>query len=153
MMLTDTLKLADINDIPKIATLCRQFFDESPFAGYTYSEKKVLGHLQAAVLDKLNHTMLVSVDEDKVVGVIVGQKVVPVFSTDPVAMEVCWFLEPKYRESRRGLELLEGYIQWAQLVGCKHIQTALLVNEKHDVDKLMRLHGFKHTEQGFQRTF
>ena len=147
--LTDTLRLATREDIPTLCEMSRKFFDASPFAYWDYSAAKVEGILSAALLDPKNYVLLASVDGDKVVGFLAGTKQVPLFSTDTVTIEIGWWLDPEYRDGRRAMELLDGYIEWAKLIGAKHVNMALMANPDHDVQKIMKLRSFKHSEQGF----
>lgn len=145
------MRTADLQDVPALIKMFREFHRTSPFAHFAFAEEKIRGLLAAAIIDPSSWVVLVSVDGDKIVGCIVGMKQIPVFSTDVCSLEVCWWLEPEYRNSPRGLELLDGYIEWAKLIGVQHINTALLAGYDHDVGRIMKIRGFRHSEQGFTK--
>src|SRR5690606_41060823 len=69
---------------------------------------------------------LVALSGGKVVGFIVGAATEPVFSSNRVAMELGWWIEPEHRGTRGALLLYNAYEDWAYRVGCSHVQGAYL---------------------------
>jgi hypothetical protein len=156
LRLTETLKIAEPDDVKTLEPLLLAFFKMSPYQDLNLDLGKCLRNLMSMCIDRKNSIVLLSMEGDKIVGLIAGTKILPVFSSDPVALELAWFVYPEYRKSPRGIELLDGYEEWAKLVGCKASQFSLLASvdpEDTDVSKLFKMRGFKHTEQMFQRSY
>lgn len=153
MQLTKTMKVAQPDDIQKLPELLLEFFRASPFQDYHFNQDKVFNTLQKMCIDRKNSIVLLSMDGDTPVGIIAGQKVLPTFADDEVALELAWYLKPEYRKSRRGLELLDGFEEWAKLVGCKFVQYSILKTGEDDnaVEKIYKHRGFHQTEAGFQK--
>ncbi len=155
MQITPTLKVGQPDDIPQLPPLLKEFFKMSPFTEYTLDLPKVMDALPKMAVDRQNSIVLLSTDGEKVVGLIVGQRVIPTFSNDPVALELAWYLQPDYRRSRRAVEMLDAFEAWAKMVGCKFVQYSILKGteeaDDHDVSKIYKMRGFKLTEQGFQK--
>jgi GNAT superfamily N-acetyltransferase len=125
-----TLRHATLEDIPALLELADRLFDNSPMQmGLDLDKGKAKEKLEAAIIgDKKDFLVLVSYDKDKIVGVLAAYAFSPVFSSDRIACEVFWYLDPEYRKGRRGIQMMEAYEYWAKLVGCKIAQYGWLTS-------------------------
>lgn len=63
-------------------------------------------------------------DEDKIVlvdtgkGFLLGMKAYFYFGRDTIATETAWWVEPKYRETKIGRDLLGAFEEWAKEHNC-----------------------------------
>lgn len=124
-----TLRHATLNDIPELMKLARKLFKGSPMEAMRIDIEKARAQLERAIIsDHKDNLVLVSHDEGKIVGVIAAYAFYPIFSSERIACEILWYLEPEYRKGRRGLDMMKAYEYWAKLVGCTVAQYGWLTS-------------------------
>ncbi|UXM94638.1 GNAT family N-acetyltransferase [Bartonella sp. HY329] len=111
------IRLARIEDAGEIIALAKQFHEASrttlPFS------YRMADNLFAKCLDDFNHLCIILVKDDKIVGFLAAQCGYLHFSTDLVAQEIAWFIEPESR-GLESLKMLNFYERWAVERGCKY---------------------------------
>ncbi len=142
-----SLKLAGPQDLQAFLRMSQLFHEDSPFHPVTtLSVAKLTLLFQTAIDSK--HTqvaILLLKDEDRAVGMLVGMVGSPVFSDDLIASELAWFIEPEYRGSRKALQLVYAYEEWARRMGCKNVSMSLLT-ALTDASKTYERLGYTKTE-------
>jgi hypothetical protein len=91
-------------------------------------------------------------DGEQPVGFFVG-KVHPLFfSKDLVAVDTVWYVLPKSRGSRVGLQLLELFEKWSESKGVKDIRIGQTSKLEHSAfDKIMGKRGYEYVGSYFVR--
>lgn len=147
------LKLAQPYHIPEIRDFCRKFFSESPYHDFPYDEKKV-----DETIDKIvnaygkGHVVIVYEKYGKAVGCIAGTVVDFLLNHGKIATEIMWWVEPEYRKSRAGIELLNAFESWATYSKCELVQMISLNTEiGKALGGLYRRRGYVETEQAYMK--
>lgn len=95
--------------------LCEKHHESVAFGALPFSRKKVFSILEKAVSgDPKEAILVVSIDRDKIVGVILATVAEISFSEEKVASELAFWLLPGYRKSRRVLDLVSAFEYWAK---------------------------------------
>ena len=94
---------------------------------------------------------LVAVDLDEcIVGLFFGLRAVLPMTETPVAIEVIWWVDSKYRRAGVSHEIKDAAENWAKLVGCHYLH--FTASNTVDLDLLSRyykINGFVETERNF----
>lgn len=141
------LKLASMSDLETVVKLVAIFVKNSPYKNEVYDEDKVRGVVRNLLLDKNKGIVILLMKDDVPVGFIGGFLTEMVFSREPVAAELFWWVDPQYR-SRKSLMLKEAFEYWSRRVGAKKIQMSSTV----DNDKVARYYertGYDPFERSF----
>lgn len=147
-----TLRHAGMKDIPYVIEFGKKIWYESPYARFTVDEKATREQIERFIIEgQEDYLVLLSHDEGKPVGTLVAYAFKPLFSSDKAAVEVCWWLEPEYRTSKRAIEMMDAYEYWAKLVGCKVVQYGLLTSSPQRMTKLYEKRGAKLAETVYHK--
>jgi len=144
------LKIADYTDVPELKRMSLLFKENSPYKDFPVDEDKVeqliLSLIGAGPKDCV---VLLSIIEDKPVGMVAGLSREWIFSKEKHATEIVWWVDPEYR-GEAGKELQEAFVFWANKGGCKYLHMTLLENkDKTKMKKLYEKQGFKLFEQAW----
>lgn len=134
------IRKATKKDIIDIVLLTKQFLKE--FKGPLGFDGKYFSDNLDKVIEDENFFFYVAEDQGEVIGFLAGAKNFVLFSSEPTAIEIGWFMEPAYRNGKEGLALLNKFIEWAGDVGCHVISMG-------DLSKLQDL-GPLYTRKGFE---
>ena len=150
------LKLIEKEDTDRFIELCSNFHQASPFAKTNFSPEKInnlVGQIIAS--DKRESIVILLMSEEGVAqGFIVGMTSETPFGTEKIAMELAWWVEEEYRGSRKSIELLLAYKQWAKKVGCSTVQVGFIEGySPKGLDRLYTSQGFKLHERGYMGVF
>lgn len=144
------LKLLEEHDIPRVVELGRNFFDASPYNSLTFSEQATENFLYACLARPENNICILAVEDEEVVGALVGSISNLPFSEDTVAAEIAWWVEPDYRKGTVGRDLKEAYEYWAIKMGAKKISMALLSGDYEKLlDRYYRSTGYVKAETAY----
>jgi hypothetical protein len=136
-----SISLATVNDIPELIKLSKALHQLTIYKQFNFNESKVEGLLKKAITgDVKDGLVLVSWDLEKINGLLGALVMEPMYSTDKLASEWVWWVDPSCTNSKKKLvKLLEGYEYWAKNVAkCK----AILVG---------RMYGFDNSENYLKR--
>lgn len=107
------VRRAELKDVPRLIELGEKFaLDSQKAHGLSISRKKIGEFADLSVTAK-NYLVLVLEDE-VIIGLIVGILTVPFFSDDVVMQEFVWYVE---NGERAGLLLLKGMEKMAKAMG------------------------------------
>ena len=149
-MITDHVRLAEEADIPVLLKLAENFMKSSPYRIMKFDRSKGKDFLRSVINGpKIDSICLVALDKGVVVGFIVGAATEPVFSSNKIAMELGWWIEPEHRGTRGSLLLYTAYEDWAYRVGCSHVQGAYLPGTSVDLDSFYKKRGYVQTESSY----
>lgn len=149
-----TLRFAGLNDIDGIIELAKKLYAESPYKVFQLDLSKVRAGLEKFIIEGgKNHLALLSHDNGRTVGALVAYAYEPLFSNERIAVEVLWYLDPSFRTSTRGVEMMNAYEYWAKGVGCKVAQYGILSSSPSGMEKLFDKRGLELTERIYQKVF
>ncbi len=141
-----TIRKATNEDNLDIILLTKQFLKEfNP--PIKLDSKHFLTNLETVVEDP-SYFFYVSEQEGEVVGYLSGAKSYTLFSSQPMAIEVGWFMLPEYRGSTDGLKLLNKFIEWGKEQGCEVISMGDLAAVQ-DLGPLYSRKGFELYERTY----
>lgn len=144
------LKLLEETDIPAVMDMGRHFLSASPYSELEFSEDATRAYLFSCLTNPEERICILSMDGSVPVGALLANTSYAPFSSDKVATELAWWVEPEYRKSRRGLDLKEAYEFWAMKMGAKKIGMALLKTEHGPgLHKLFLRGGYKEAETAY----
>lgn len=147
------LRFATTDDIPFLVSFGRKFHALSPLSDVPFNETKV----EQTAIDLLQGPkergiILVWEEDNSPVGCLVGIVSEPYFSTESIASELVFWIEPEYRKLSTVNRLIEAYEYWANRVGAKI--TCLSCFNSLKGDTLVRMYerkGYDFCEQTFKK--
>jgi GNAT superfamily N-acetyltransferase len=117
------IRHATLEDVPQIVEYANEFLSHDPISALRVNNSKIANLVESFIIKgPKEHLLLVSFDEEGIVGVLAAFLVSPMFSDDKIAVECLWYLEPEYRTSRRGIDLANAFEYWAKMVGANIVQ-------------------------------
>ena len=147
-----TLRLATLEDIPDLLRLAKELESGSPMERLSVDYEKVRMNLEKAIISNQTEWLaLVSHVEGKPVGVLFAYCFEPIFSSQKLAVEVLWYLEPEHRKGRRGIDMMKAYEYWAKLVGCNVVQYGWMVNSPEGMKKMYERTGAELSEMTYYK--
>jgi GNAT superfamily N-acetyltransferase len=149
------IAIATWDDFPDICQMMRLFGDTYYKDYFTIDDFRI----SESVTEYLNslpseRIILLARKDNQNVGLIGGVCTTPPISSDRVAFEMAWWMEPEYRNSRLSLKLLDAYEYWSKHVAkADSIQVCSVVSDHWDtLDKFYKKKGFSHIERSYVRT-
>lgn len=124
-----TLKLATVDDVEDVVEMAIKFAKASPYGVFPVEDGKLRQLVLDLLRDRNKGIIVLYLVEGKPQGVIAGMLSEMLFSHEPIASELIWWVNPEHR-TRKSLKLKEAYEYWAKRVGAKYIQMAELNDEK-----------------------
>lgn len=121
---------------------------ESPYGPLDTDIHKIRASVEEALnKDKKESIILLSYSEDPKekgpIGILVGNIQEFPFSRDKQAFENIWYVLPKYRKNKVGLELFNAFEYWAKKLGVKVIHSAY---PSKDLEEFYTSKGYKTLE-------
>lgn len=152
-MIEQHLRLATLDDIPILLNLAKNFHKVSPYRGMRFNTQKGKDFLASVITGpKSEGVILVALKDTKPIGMLIGWAAEPVFTSNKVATELCWWVEEEYRKTRGALLLYNAYEDWAARVGCSHIQGAYLSGWRADLHDFFKKRGYIQVESSYLKT-
>ena len=146
------LKLLETKDIPRFVDLCYNFHQASPYNGRAFSVEKVSTLAKSITTsNKKDFIIITLVDDNEVTqGFLIGITSEIPFSEEKVAMELAWWVEPQARGTRKSVEMVLAFKEWAKRVDCKVAQMSMIENTGTDkIDKLYIKAGLQRAEVNY----
>lgn len=123
------LKIATPEDFDTVYTMCKKFIEQTVYNEYM-NEDVFKTIVQSFLTDTSNERVgILAFEDDKPIGMIGGAIAYFIFGGVKYATEVAWWVEPEYRKSGIGKELIEAFEYWANQVGCKFVSMSALDKE------------------------
>lgn len=124
-------------DLEDIYLLGLDMRNEGLFRTVDYDQKRVYKFLRQYVdVPDINYGVVARAD-GKLVGFFTGYVSLFFFGRDTIATEVLWYVAPKYRGSRLGIDLLKGFEDWAKDRGA--VEICIGISTGIDADKTGQL--------------
>ena len=142
------IRHATLNDVPEMLELARVLHGMARFEELPFDEDKTRAGIEKFIIgDKKTYVSLVSIEDDKVVGVLIAYCMEPLFSTKKVAIEVLLYMVPEYRSSHRGDQLIQAYEYWAKLVGASRAIGGFMYGMDERLEAFWRRRGYQDLEK------
>lgn len=146
-----TLRLATPEDLEDVLRMAREFHGVSPYSSLEFSSARSYELFKAYLDgDKTRLIIILSEQDKKPRGMVIGMASEPLFSDDLMATEIAWWMDPEYRRSRDSLLLIDAYQDWTRRIGCSITQVAML-DSVTDLSGFYKKRGFERAEQSFIR--
>lgn len=142
------LRLAERRDFEDVNRMLREFHQKSPYSSLVYDEEKVWQNFKFYLKNKNQMIIILSEQDDRPRGLIVGSISSPAFSSDLVATELAWWMDEDYRKSRDSMLLFDAYQDWTKRVGARMCHMALLSNSP-DLSKKYERNGYELSEKTY----
>lgn len=148
--MTEYLRLATLDDIPKLMKFARNFWFASPYKSMKFDPIKGEAFLRNIVTgNKMDSIVLVALHEGEPIGFLVGTSDEPAFSRARIAIELGWWIEPERRRTRASLLIYSAYEDWARRIGCSHVQGAYLPGVSPELDEFYKKRGYVQVESSY----
>ena len=139
-------KLATSEDkIEDIRDFVFDALQETPHAEMA-DKSRLTPFLYSFMLDGINKVMFLMMDDETVVGIILGVVTENVLYPE-IASEVFWFVKPEYR-GKAAIEFFELYDNWAKL---SPYSTVSYFSTGKDLSAVYERFGYKHVEVNMLR--
>lgn len=114
-----SIRYANADDVPWIMSMAKEMYDGSEYRKYPFDYQGTLEYVLGLIDAKgEGRALLVALDDrGHAVGMVWAEGVKQPWSKARIASEVVWWVDPDWRASRRGLELLGAYEAWARAQG------------------------------------
>lgn len=142
------VRQAILDDMLDILRLGRQFCEA---LGENFDRHSVVEHVDM-LLEMSNAEVLLVEDEGYVVGMAAALHL-PLYidSSQKVASELWWWVDPEYRNAGAGSALLDGLESWARSEGCTRMSMMLMeeLPGSRGVESMYYVSGYKAHERTF----
>jgi RimJ/RimL family protein N-acetyltransferase len=141
------IRNATERDIPDIIRMGHEFMETSAYSRHLTENHECMATMARRLIGQSSGALLVSEEDDALVGMI-GMFAFPHhFSGEIIAGEVIWWVAPTHRGT--GLRLFRAAEQWAKSVGAKRIQ---MIAPNPSVGKIYERMGYEQIETAYQRS-
>lgn len=131
------IRQATHDDLPAILILAEQLYTESPhFSRFTFSYEKAANLLHQLV-DSPIGCVLIAVKDGDTVGMLVAMVIEHLVSTDKMATDLGFFVDPAHRGSTIGVRLIKAFEAWANEKGI--VELTLEVNTEVEAARTVGL--------------
>lgn len=144
------LRIATLEDREAVMGMAYSFYKSSPYKDIPLDGAKVVSTVRDFI-GSPNTLCLLALDEltGTPIGVIAGHISEMIFSTQRMASEAMWWIDPKHR-GLGSFEMMEAFEYWAKLKGCTHVQMSLLGDTTGDrLTKIYNKKGYTRSEVAF----
>lgn len=146
-----SIREATEHDVIDLAILGKEFVKESQNSFLGWNSSKVYDALFDAIQREDFHIVVLQADTE-IVGMLVCFVTPCFFSDVKQAVEIVWYVTPEHRGSKKALQMLEHYEQWAKEQGAVCVNLVNLEILRGDrVAKLYKRLGYHLVENTFMK--
>ncbi len=156
MQETNTVRLANYDDLPELADMSEKFFNSTPYPKLDeFNKEETFATLRSLLaLQPLGKALLlVSTKDNKAVGMLIAIANKTLWSSSTQVTEVAWYVSEEDRETGMGKKLIEGYDFWAKMINAK--MQSMSIIESLDPDGVLKdylvKNGYTASEQALVR--
>lgn len=137
------VRRANHADLEEIVGFAEKFLQVSPYKNmYDVAYLKAfIGDLLYSVSDQI-----VLIEEGK--GMLVGMIRPFYLGYEPIATELGWWVEPEYRNSGIGRELIHAFEDWARDEGCKSL---VMISLDEELGRYYEKNGYRLIERSYMK--
>lgn len=144
------IRRATIDDLPSILRMSEDFHQASPYRNIPFNKEFLAQNVQAILINPLFSLFVAEDHNGNLVGMLAGVITQKLFSPEPAAGELVWWVDPEYRSNGIGPELHQSFQAWAISKGCSSISMVLLEDENLElIDKMYKNMGYTPTERSY----
>lgn len=148
--MTEYLRLATLDDIPKLMRFAKNFWLASPYKSMKFDAIRGEAFLRSIITgSKMDSIILVALHDGEAIGFLVGTSDQPAFSSARIAVELGWWIEPDRRGTRASFLIYSAYEDWAKRIGCSHVQGAYLPGVSPSLDEFYKKRGYVQVESSY----
>jgi GNAT superfamily N-acetyltransferase len=126
MLQMPKFKVATPEDFDAVYEMCQKFVKTTIYKDY-FTEEAMRPLAETFILSPITEKVgLLAMDGDKPVGMLGGMINNFIFGNIKMAVEIAWWIEPEYRKSGYGKELIEAFEFWAKKNGCAFVTMSFL---------------------------
>lgn len=114
------IRIATLDDLEQIVSMSMKFVQDTPYS--EYANQETIRDLAMNLVSDNNKSIILLSDHGMIAGLVTPN----LFGSGHFATELAWWIDPEYRGSREGSQLLEAFEYWSKLVGCKAINMTCL---------------------------
>ena len=132
-----SIRKAKKSDVNELFDLCVEMHKEGIYQKIEINQEKLSNFL----LSKINHReslLLVLADDDKLVGLFIGDIVAYFFSSEKLALDTIFYIVKSKRKSLGAMKLLTAYFDWANSHNVREI--CLSSTNGVEVEKIERMY-------------
>jgi len=104
--MTDEIREATIEDVPRVVELGRKFLAEGPYAGQLADNPEQATRFASLLIGNPAAKILVSDLDGRITGVLAFLLFPHHFSGEMTALEIIWYVEPQYRPGGIAMRLM-----------------------------------------------
>lgn len=151
----ENLKIGGWDDYNHILQFTNNFFQSSPYRDIVrFDEGKIAQYIMEFIeASKLERIIILALDSitKEPIGMVAGLISEVPFSSDKVATEQVWYIEPQYRNTRTSIKLVEAFEYWAREITKADVvlMSSLNNNEQEKVDRFYTRKGYTLCEKGY----
>lgn len=140
------IRLTTVDDIPQVAELIEEFHAETINAFGLFSSESKIREISAQLMG----SSFVLLDEEKIVGAMVGFVTTYAASPQRIYQEIMWYVPKEYR--KHGVKLLDHLEQWCKDQGIDFIVMANLGENRSEIFRRFYLRrGYRVAETHYVR--
>ncbi|WP_137972002.1 GNAT family N-acetyltransferase [Pseudomonas sp. F(2018)] len=144
------IRAATAGDIPRIIELGRLLHRTSRYANHAYDDE-VVGRSLQELIDG-SGVVFVAERDGVVIGALLGGITEQWFSTDLLAFEYAFFIEPSARHGIISMRLVNALTTWAELRGAKYLQIGVTTGiNVEGTSRFYRANGFSDAGRFFEK--
>lgn len=145
----EIIRLATIEDVPRIVELGRRFLQEGPYKDELADKPKEATKFAANMLTNPKGSVLVAEQDGVLVGVIAFITMPHWFSGEVTATEMIWYVEPEHRAGGVAMRLMWASESLAKSLGATRMAFTAPTPQ---VGELYTRFGYKMVEIAYQRS-
>ncbi len=142
------VRLATVEEIPWLVEMARQFNENTRFREYRFAPRRIAAQLRALMDGRgpRARVFLANDDAGRPVGVLIGCVQEMIFTEDPVAGVMFFWVLPGHAWDGAALRLLRAFARWSVDLGAKAINVAITSGEHiEQTERVFRALGFDYT--------
>jgi GNAT superfamily N-acetyltransferase len=145
------LKIAKAEDIPAIVDMTIRFLSYVDYHNMPTDPDKVRAVVENIVTsDPEKNIIILSMDGDKIAGMIAAVTQEALFHDAKIAVEIGWWVEPEYRRSTHNKQLLDAFEFWAKKLNCSHTQMSMMETENAEkIERVYQRRKYKRVERSY----
>jgi hypothetical protein len=128
----------DSSNIDEILEVVEEGIAKSVYHGIEYDQDVIRSVVEDYAFDGHSDSTLIllkEIETERVVGVLLATITTqhPLFHKGRVANEILWYIKEDFRGTRKSIQMLQTYEDWALVNGATHITCGSLNNESRDM--------------------
>jgi hypothetical protein len=144
------IERAQMKDVPRIMDCARQF---CAILNWKLNESHY-GDVWARLLSGGSGAIFLLTEGEEVMGGIGGMKHADLLSGELCAVELFWYIQPKYRAGMWSVRLVKLFEKWAEQNGCHHCNMVIMEGSMPDkLDSFYQRMGYRKTESVYQKVW